>query len=220
MINGKILTSEDVKKLQELINFVFNYIKDNPELDENFRLNRRFSGLFGESLAIIKLFEVFGTEVKYDWCGGLKKGFDIRLIRDNKEAKIQIKTSTDSKFGFWICSAYFTNRFEIINSIITGDFSGMFNEIEKNVNKIDADFWLLVHNKNGDNDFYIADKRGMIGALKDDYEVYAGKKKNKNTGYGINDKGHIRFKLDEHYGKILKNNNKERWDFIQNFLKD
>jgi predicted AAA+ superfamily ATPase len=115
------LSRNDISDLNKLINSIKSRIdeieKKNPKLEKGLKLKKKFIGVLGEAIGLVKLFKKYGSSYKYYWHGGRKKDFDVVLTKGNEEIKIQIKSSADEKFRFRTIRVDVDNPNKVIQEI-------------------------------------------------------------------------------------------------------
>lgn len=214
------LTETDLEQLWDLTNKVDKWLKKNSNLAENLEIKKKTLGFLGEAYAYIEVYKTFKDEIK--WPGMNKAGHDIEL----KGNKIQVKTSSQNKFSV----INIENAEKYIPSIKNEYLSGegftipksFKEEIDHQVNDIDADYWILVGWSKSEQElsFFILNKKDMKKMIKKDYERYIKERKHKHkslNGYrfGVSKSSVLRIMIEYRLFKKDFERFRNRWDKIK-----
>jgi len=228
-----------INALNDLKDKIYKWLQDNDKLAEETKIKNKVIGFLGEVLVATELYNKFKEKLNEKgckWVGGQKKWYDIQLeFKDSsKPIKIQVKSTTNSKEEFSILKLKLGNMKEKIENEIEEEYKqlpdlldfklpkSLQDKIDEEVEKNEADFWILNDLSGAKPQFFILKKEEIAQLLKDDYRGYQLERKSKKRyNYGINKEGIIWFRLhrkwDEKYFKNKLNDSKYRWDKISSY---
>jgi len=216
-IKSKVISQDDINGLNDFVNTIFSKIQE-YDLDKIFHVKKQFVGPLGEAMTLIKLYNEFGDNYKYEWYGTRKRDYDLIITKGDKLKKIQVKTSAADEWVFSINIKGFEDADEIRNNLRKGNFKLADEIIEKEVHNKNIDFWIFLHLTDGV--FYVFDEKGIIKSIKCHYHKYVSERKlSKPNNYGIVEKlkkeqNYIRFMLNKRDLDNLWKDYMERWDLI------
>jgi len=236
---GFTFNPEYINALNDLKDKIYKWLQDNDKLAKGTKIKNKVIGFLGEVLVVTKLYYEFKdklNEKECKWVGGQKKGYDIKLeFKDSsKPIKIQVKSTTNNKGEFSILKLKLGDMKEKIKNEIEEEYKqrldlldfklpkSLQDKIDEEVEKNEADFWILNDLSGTEPQFFILKKEEIAQLLKDDYRGYQLERKSKKRyNYGINKEGIIWFRLhrkwDEKYFKNKLNDSKYRWDKISSY---
>lgn len=207
-MNCATVSKEEINLLKKLVGTIEDLLAENPTLNRKMGLRKKFLGVLGETLGLIRIYKEFGQSVKYCWYGGKKKDHDLVLIKNNKKVKVQIKASAGEDYAFSITVKGFANSNKVIEELREGKSKDAFAIIENDIDRKSADYWVLVHISNEKKDIhYVLGKEDLKKVVKYDFERYLKdtKKHRQQTRFGIDKNNSIRFILKgQNLSTILK----------------
>ena len=210
----KEIYKSDIKKLKDIIKIINKKLNENKNIVKKFDLRKKFTGVLGEAIALVEIFNNCGESIKYKWKGGKNQDFDLALFYNDKIKKIQIKSSSAEDYNFQIMTKDFDRK--LVKDLKKKNLKKVFKIIHKNIDSKDVDYWIFVHVRDK-NIFYLLNKKQLIKLLKRVYKNYVNKERHhKYTNYGIDNSGNIRFmlkKVDKKTSKLL-NKYKENWKLL------
>jgi len=83
MNEGTILNSADIEDLQRFarsLEHALSEVGQNERLEDTFKLRRKFRGVVGELITLLKLYEQCGPSCRYIWYGGGKPEEERRRL--------------------------------------------------------------------------------------------------------------------------------------------
>ena len=229
-----------INALNDLKDKIYKWLQDNDKLAEETKIKNKVIGFLGEVLVATELYNKFKEKLNEKgckWVGGQKKWYDIQLeFKDSsKPIKIQVKSTTNSKEEFSILKLKLGNMKEKIENEIEEEYKqlpdlldfklpkSLQDKIDEEVEKNEADFWILNDLSGAKPQFFILKKEEITQLLKDDYRGYQLERKSKKRyNYGINKDGVLWFRIhtkwDEKYFKNKLNDSKNKWEKIYHML--
>jgi hypothetical protein len=218
MSKGEELSQTEIKELKKIINSIRELLGKNPELEEKLNLKSKFLGDLGEAIGITKISRVFGM-YKLTWFGGRTKGFDVELAKKGEDPiRIQIKASSGKRWVFRVVSKIrVSNRAKVIEQVNQKEFMGIFDAIDRKIESMNVDYWLLVHIRENSNTFYWFNKLIMKDIIKRHYKhAVCTRKHGKTYNCYINKNGMYAPVLVEKtpFDKDLVNNNALKLDIF------
>jgi len=180
---------DEIRKLKRLLGTLRAFASKNRSLVKKLGLENKLVETIGEGMGLLLCYEKFGSSVSYEWPGRRKKGYDLRLKREERSVKIQVKTNTDERYDFKF-SAFKVNN-EARKQLEEGNTELLFHQLKSEYEGKPADLFLLIHwpKLSGSSTCYILDKRSLIRALCEDYKVQLDKKNHRGDyHFGISKK--------------------------------
>jgi hypothetical protein len=207
------ISNDDIEKLKFLVKTISNQINENPDLDSKLELRKKFIGPLGEAIGLIGIYENVKESFKYKWYGRRKKGFDIILLRDGKEIKIQVKASAEKNYSFSVKTGGLDRK--LTEDIKAKKYNIIFQKIDEAIENENADIWLFIHIKDKENIFYLVEKNILKEIVKEDYKKYLNRKHREDTHFGIAESNSIRFiiKQEENYNPFGMY--KDNWKLLE-----
>jgi len=198
-----VLTDEDIHNLINLVELIQSKIGENSSLERKLNLRKKFIGDLGEAIGLIKLYEKYGNSYTYNW-DEKKKGFDLKLIKNNESMTFQIKTSSKKDYYFSILTLK-DIRDDTVDDIKNHKFEAINERIVEGIEDKRADYWLLIHLNENERTFYLLDKESVKTLIKSDYSRHI----LKGSSTAIKN-GAITFRIKkrEENDEFLKANNK------------
>jgi len=229
-----------INALNDLKDKIYKWLQDNDKLAEETKIKNKVIGFLGEVLVATELYNKFKEKLNEKgckWVGGQKKWYDIQLeFKDSsKPIKIQVKSTTNSKEEFSILKLKLGNMKEKIENEIEEEYKqlpdlldfklpkSLQDKIDEEVEKNEADFWILNDLSGAKPQFFILKKEEITQLLKMIYRGYQLERKSKKRyNYGINKDGVLWFRIhtkwDEKYFKNKLNDSKNKWEKIYPML--
>jgi hypothetical protein len=194
------ISREEISRLKGLLKTFQSFASENEALTTKLGLKNKFVETIGEGLGLLFCHEKFRSKVQYRWAGRRRRGFDISLhTPEGRQARIQVKTNTDKEYDFKLFTIR-VNR-EAKKQLKAGRTEALYKQIDAEVAKKDADFFLLVHwYQYGLPTYYVLDKNRLKRAIHEDYQVYFDRKNHqKRYHFGISEKtGMLWLMLNKH----------------------
>ena len=169
------LSTDEMLSLEKIVKSIQESVNKLPELQRKLNLKDKLGGVIGEAIGLTKLFEIYRDTAKYKWHGKMQEGFDVIVTKNGKSEKIQIKASAEKEYMFRVAKVSMggkENAEKVKQEVLNKKpvFVGIFERIDKAIDRTKADKWLLVHVKEKANDFYFIEKEGLKEIIKKHYQ--------------------------------------------------
>ena len=102
MNEGTILNSADIEGLRRFAQSLEHGLAEvgqNKRLEDTLKLRRKFRGVLGELITLLKLYEQCGPSCRYIWYGGGKPAVD--LIIESGEDCVNVQVKSKRSGGCW-----------------------------------------------------------------------------------------------------------------------
>jgi len=102
MNEGTILNSADIEDLQRFarsLEHALSEVGQNERLEDTFKLRRKFRGVVGELITLLKIYEQCGPSCRYIWYGDGKPAVDLTI--ESAEGRVNVQVKSKRSGGDW-----------------------------------------------------------------------------------------------------------------------